>query len=286
MTISKKKKKFFRGFLYFVLIFAIISSFISVNNLEKEYIAKVSIEEIILNNEDLLSSLQKLLKDDNLRGVIVRINSPGGTVVASQKLYKQLLKIGEKVPIAISMQEVTASGGYMVSLAGDKIYSHNGTITGSIGVILQSADISDLLSNLGIEPLIIKSGKLKSSPNPLEKVTNESRESIQLIIDNMHKQFLELVIKSRNLNQESILKISDGRIFTGLQAKEINLVDEIGDEQDAINWLKEQSKLDDSIEIKEIGKKKKYDDILNLKSFDKLNLAFNGIYALWLPNYE
>ena len=283
---NKKKKNFLRGFLYFILIFFVIISFLSFNDLKKDYIAKISIDEIILNNENLLSSLDELLNDENLRAVVVKINSPGGTVVGSQKLYNKLTRIGEKVPIAISMQEVAASGGYMVSLAGERIFSHDGTITGSVGVILQSANITNLLSNLGIDPLIVKSGKLKSSPNPLEKTTDDSKKSIQRIIDDMHKQFLELVIKKRNLNQNDVLKISDGRVFTGLQAKEINLVDEIGDEQDAVNWMKEKLQLDDSIEIKKIGERKKYDDILNLKSFDRLKVTFNGIYALWLPNYE
>lgn len=172
----------------------------------------------------------------------------------------------------------------MVSLAGDKIFCHQGTITGSIGVILQSASFQNLLQKLGIDPIIIKSGKMKSSPNPLERVDEETKSKIYNLVDDMYKDFLSLVIKSRNLNENSIKAISDGSVFTGLQAINLNLVDSIGDENDALEWLKKSANLDNDVKVIDIEKAK---DIFNLFDLPKKTLkSFNGLFALWIPSYE
>ena len=182
-----------------------------------DFIAKVYINDIILNNEDLFKKLDGLKDENNLKGILVNVNSPGGTVVGSQKIYEKLKKLGEKIPVAVSMQEVAASGGYMVSLAGDRIFCHRGTITGSIGVILQSVSIQNLLERLGVDPLLIKSGKMKASPNPLEKVDEETKSKILPLVNDMYQDFLSLVIQSRTLSEKSIEAISDGSVFTGNQ---------------------------------------------------------------------
>ena len=250
-----------------------------------DFIAKVYINDIILNNEDLFKKLDDLKDKNNLKGILVNINSPGGTVVGSQQIYEKLKKLGKKIPIAVSMQEVAASGGYMISLAGDKIFCHRGTITGSIGVILQSVSINNLLEKLGVDPLLIKSGKMKTSPNPLEKVDEETKSKILPLVNDMYQDFLSLVIQSRTLSEESIEVISDGSVFTGNQAVKLNLVDSIGDENDALEWLKQKANLKSDIKVIDIEETK---DIFNFFDFSNKKLKnFNGFFfALWAPYYE
>ena len=138
------------------------------------------------------------------------------------------------------MKEVATSGAYLVSLGADQIFANTGTITGSVGVILQTADISILLDKIGINPLVIKSGDLKAVPNPLEKSNEYQINYVKDIVIIMQKEFSKIVKLEREISAENFLKINDGRIFTGSQAKEINLIDEIGVEDDAIEWLKKK----------------------------------------------
>ena len=161
MIISKKKKRrIFKGIILFfsLLVFLLLANFIS--NIDKSSFAKISIDEVILNNEDYLVALETIKENSNIKGLLISINSPGGTVVSSQELFQKISTIAEKIPVVVSMKEVAASGGYLVALAANKIYSYPGTITGSIGVILQSANITNLLEKLGVKPVIFKSGKI------------------------------------------------------------------------------------------------------------------------------
>ena len=288
---KKKKIIFIRGFFFFILImitFIVIKKVTLKNN---DFIAKINVEEIIFDNKDLIEKIEKIENDSALKGIVVSVNSPGGTVVASQELYKKLKKISEKKPIVVSMKEVAASGGYMVALSAKKIFCYEGTLTGSIGVIMQTANIESLLKKIGVQPIIIKSGKLKAVPNPVESLESEGKESIKKIIDNMHQQFLKLVTQNRKIKNEHIDMISDGRIFTGLQAQKLNLIDEIGSEKDAIDWLKKSLNIQEKIEIIEINRDNK---LLNSLNFSKLknifstnNMVFvNGLFALWYPSYE
>ena len=282
---KRRKINFLRGFFGFVGVIFLFLLFFSFSENKDDYIAELSLNEIILNNNDLLNHLEEIENDQKLKAILLIVNSPGGTVVGSQKLYQKLKNIGKKIPIAVSMQEIAASGGYMVSLAGEKIFCHMGTITGSIGVILQTASIKQFLEKIGVEPIVIKSGNMKAVPNPLEKVDENNKKEIYKIVDDMYNQFLDLVIKSRNLNSASIEAISTGAIFTGSQAKKINLVDEIGDKSDALDWLKQKANLPKEIQIEKINKKKDIYDFLNFFNPEPLS-KFNGFLALWTPSYE
>tara|TARA_X000000950_G_C13903712_1_gene655918 strand:- start:497 stop:1390 length:894 start_codon:yes stop_codon:yes gene_type:complete len=287
---KKKKIKYLRGLLFLSLIILLLFFLTKFTSKSNDFLARVEVHDVILDNKNLLNKIELLKSEEELKGIIVSINSPGGTIVASQELYKAFKSIGKKIPIVVSMKDVAASGGYMVSLASNKIYCYEGTLTGSIGVILQSANIENLLSKLGIQPVIYKSGSLKAVPNPLEKVSNFGDSNIKTIIQNMFDQFLGLVSEERKLSSQTKELISDGRVFTGLQAKEINLVDEIGTESDAIEWLKEFTNSPNDIKIIDMNKENKISSYFNisfLKNFFKENLIFtNGIFALWYPYYE
>ena len=168
------------------------------------------------------------------------------------------------------MKEVATSGAYLVSLGADKIFANTGTITGSVGVILQTADITTLLDKIGINPLVIKSGDLKAVPNLVEKTNELQFEYIKNIVLLMQEEFMQIVNLERKISIESQEKIRDGRIFTSKQAKQIKLIDEVGVEKNALDWLKKKAGLDDKIKIIDYAETNDLFDFLNLKLFRKI----------------
>ena len=183
---------------------------------------------------------------------------------------------------------MATSGGYLVSLASQKIFSNIGTITGSVGVILQTAEITELLEKIGISPIVIKSGDLKATPNPLEGLSEKDSEYLSDIIKSMQLEFLNLLSENRNIKNQTLKIISDGRIFTGRQAKELNLVDFIGSKNDALQWLKDKAGVPADIEILDFSKESQYEKLINMRFFDK-NFNFlknniqSGFLAIWDP---
>ena len=284
---NKKILKILTFLISFIFLLIVIQKFF--NNPGK-FVAKIKVENIILDNGEIIKTINKFKDDENLQGVLVSINSPGGTVVSSKELYTIIKNIRENVPVVVSMKEVAASGGYMVSLAGNKIFSYDGTLTGSIGVILQSANIEEFLKKVGVEPIVFKSGNLKAVPNPIESLDAEGRKNIENIIKDMHKKFLDLVKNERNISGENLKLISDGRIFTGTQAKKINLVDYIGNEDDALQWLKKKAQIEGEINLIDFSKEEKISSLFNFSVFKNFinNVSFypTGLYALWSVNYE
>ena len=236
---SKKKSQIIKSFILIILFFSSVIVF-NKNYKDSPFIAKLYLEGIISNETNLVEKINQLKKKENLKAILLKVNSPGGTFVSSKEIYDSLKFFDDTIPIAIYMKEVATSGAYLVSLGADQIFANTGTITGSVGVILQTADISILLDKIGINPLVIKSGDLKAVPNPLEKSNEYQINYVKDIVIIMQKEFSKIVKLEREISAENFLKINDGRIFTGSQAKEINLIDEIGVENDAIEWLKKR----------------------------------------------
>lgn len=202
------------------------------------------------NAENVQKSLLKALKDPSVKGIILKINSPGGTVAKSQEIYNVIIKIRDKKPVFVSMSDVAASGGYYIASAADRIYASPGTLTGSIGVIFSSPDMSNLLQNkLGIKPQIIKSGKYKDIGSGSRPMTQDEKALLADIIQNSYTQFLNAITKGRiertdNYNSpktvltaENLKIYADGRIFTGEQAKKLGFVDELGGLQETYEAL-------------------------------------------------
>ena len=272
---------------FFILVILFFSTAIVINQNYKKnpFIAKIYLEGMITSESNLVEKIDQLKQKQNLKGILLTINSPGGTFVSSKEIYDTLKFFDEKIPVAIYMKEVATSGAYLVSLGADQIFANTGTITGSVGVILQTADISVLLNKIGVSPLVIKSGDLKAIPNPLEKTNDEQIKYIKNVVLLMQEEFSKIVKLERELTWDNLEKISDGRIFTGNQAKEINLIDEIGAENDAIDWIKKKAGLDDNIKIIDYAKEDSFFDFLNLKflkKFNDMNVKLNdGILAIW-----
>lgn len=284
---SKRRSLILRSLISIVGFFLIVFCLIKIQN-DEEFIAKINIQGIIQDRSDIIDEIDNLINDNNVKGFLAVINSPGGTYVGSKELFDSIKLLSKKIPTVVYMREMATSGGYLVSLSANKIYGNSGTITGSIGVILQTADISELLNQIGITPVIIKSGKLKAVPNPAEKIDEEKIIYLQEVIEKMQNEFMELVKSNREISNSTIQLIRDGRILTGKQAKELNLIDDLGNEKDALNWLKEKGGLDETIKIKELLGKNDLKSILDFKflkkKFKYLNQNFyNGFFAIWTP---
>ncbi len=205
-----------------------------------DHVALLQVSGVILDDQDRTRTVRHIGDDSHAKALIVRIDSPGGTVVGGESLFRHLRAVADKKPVVAVLGEVAASGGYMVALAADHIVAREGTLTGSIGVIMQSTDITGLLAKLGIEAEAIKRGPLKAVPSPLERLTDEGRAATRRLVDDMHQMFTAMVADRRGLPLPRATELADGRVFTGRQARAAGLVDTIGGEEEARQWLTER----------------------------------------------
>ena len=225
----------------------------------KKRMARLVIDEPITSSTRvyILKAL-KQIEEREFPALIVRIDSPGGTVGDSQEIYSAIRRLKEKgCKVIASFGNISASGGVYIGVASDKIVANPGTITGSIGVIIRGNNLSELLNKIGIKFETVKSGIFKDILSPDKPLSDEGRELLQGLIDESYKQFTEAVAEGRNLPVEDVKKFADGRIFTGTQAKDLGLVDEIGDEFVARELAAEMVKVDPKMEPITFGKKKK-----------------------------
>jgi len=200
-----------------------------------ERIAILEIQGVILDSQPYLDSLSKIKKDDGIKAIVLRIDSPGGAVGPSQEIYSEILKLREKKPVIATLGSVGASGGYYIACAAQKILANPGTITGSIGVIAQFVSYEQLLKWAKLDVEVIKSGEFKDVGSPFKKMTETEKQYMQQLIDNVYSQFKLAVSKARGIDSKEMDKIADGRIFTGEQAKNLKLIDELGTLSDAVN---------------------------------------------------
>ena len=223
------------------------------NNLNtRDHIARVSIDGVIEDDRARDAVLEALAEDENSKAVIIRINSPGGTVVASEALYLQFSKIAESKPVVAVMSEYAASGGYITALASEYIVARGNTLTGSIGVVSEIPNIAGLMEMLGVGMTRIKSAPLKAEPSFTEAPSPAAFRAQEDLIRDMFAWFRGLVEERRGLEGSALEAVTDGRAFTGRQALELGLVDILGDEDTAIDWLAEKHDLDPEIEVKEL----------------------------------
>jgi len=202
----------------------------------EDRIALVRVEGVILDAHETVGELKRFSENPSVKAIVLRIDSPGGGVVPSQEIHDAVQRVRTKNNKAViaSMGSVAASGGYYIAAATDRIVANPGTLTGSIGVIMETANVEGLLQKIGVEGVVIKSGKYKDVGSPLRKMSEEERGLLQTVMDDVHKQFIEAVAAGRALELTDVQALADGRIFTGRQAKDAKLVDELGDLEDAI----------------------------------------------------
>ena len=223
-----------------LIVFIILSLFAKSDSENISDIGVVKIEGTILNSEKIVKQLDDFNTNDNIKAIIVRLNTPGGAVSPSQEIYEKVksISIENKKPIIASMGSVAASGGYYISIGADKIIANPGTITGSIGVIINFPTAEELVDKIGFRFNTIKSGKWKDAGSPYREVTEEEYIYFQDIVDDLYNQFLKEVSYRRNIDVDKLKTISNGQIFTGNRAYNLGLIDSIGTFEDALNISK------------------------------------------------
>ena len=206
-------------------------------------IARVKISGLIRGNQDRVEALERLGRS-RARAVIVHIDSPGGTTAGSEQLHDALIALKDKKPVVVVIDGLAASGGYMAAVAADHIVAQSASLVGSIGVLFQYPNVADLLKTIGVKVEEVKSSPLKAAPNGYEPTSPEARAAIAAIVMDSYDWFKGLVKQGRKLDDETLVRVSDGRVFTGRQAIELKLIDELGNEKTAIAWLAKEKGVD------------------------------------------
>ncbi|WOI12623.1 signal peptide peptidase SppA [Thalassospira lucentensis] len=253
-------------------------------------IVEVNIEGVITEDPYLLDALEQIEGDSDVAGLIVHINSPGGTMVGGEALFESLRRIGETRPIVAEMGTVAASGGYMTAIAADHIIAHRGTVTGSIGVIFQSMNFTGTLEKLGVEPLTVKSGPLKAVPNPFEPTDDAARTAMESLISDMFGVFVDMVAERRGMDTETVRQLADGRVYTGQQAVANGLIDEIGGRREALRWLQDEMGVSPDAAVVPLEIDYPEDSIMTAlfegnigKMLSSEGLKLDGLLTVWQP---
>lgn len=259
--------------------------------LSGQHIARYTVEDVIFDDVDRHELLQEIVENDSVKALIVRIDTPGGTTVGSEQLYQDLREIAQNKPVVAVMRSLATSGGYLAAIGADYIIASEGTITGSVGVIMQSAEVTDMVKKLGITPVTLRSGDLKASPNPLEKTSRKAEKMLMSVINDFFEHFLNLVQTRRKMSDEDIKTIADGRIVSARQALELQMIDEIGGEKQAMLWLTDQHKIAKGVPVIDYETKEEEFPLQELfknsiSGFfpDQGILALDGLAAIWQPN--
>jgi protease-4 len=221
-----------------------------------DHVARVTISGVIFDDPDRDAALKKLVEDERVRAVIVRINSPGGTIAGSEALYLSIREIAAGKPVVAVMTEAAASGGYVAAIAADHIVSRSTTITGSIGVVAEAPNLAGLLEMVGVEMLRVKSAPLKAEPSLTTVPADGAIEAQQSLIDDSFAWFRDLVAERRELSGDALATVTDGRAFTGRQALGLGLVDALGGEEDARAWLDSQHGIAADLKLVDVDWKK------------------------------
>lgn len=192
-------------------------------------IGVVPVEGVITDSIEIAENLEEFGNDRSIVAVVVRIDSPGGGVAASQEIYDAIVALKKKKKVVASMGSIAASGGLMIACAADKIVANPGTITGSISAVMQFANVEELMKKIGVKSSVVKSGPYKDIGSPMREMTPEEKIIIQELIDDIYNQFIDVIVRDRKLPRQQVIAIGDGRVFSGRKAKEYGLVDQLGD---------------------------------------------------------
>ena len=200
-----------------------------------EAVGVLQVQGTIDDSRETIQALKQFGETKGIKAVVVRIDSPGGAVAPTQEIYEEIEKLRKKKPVFASLGGVAASGGYYIASACEQVVSNPGTLTGSIGVIMQLGNVEELMKRLGVQGYSIKSGPNKDIGSPLKPLTPEGKAILQSLVDNVHGQFVSAVAKGRGLPEEKVRELADGRVYSGEQAKRLGLVDLLGNMEDAVD---------------------------------------------------
>ncbi|MGB9368701.1 MAG: signal peptide peptidase SppA [Xanthobacteraceae bacterium] len=307
----RRKLTFWRVFAVLILIGAVVAVAASVRRgnvltAGGDYIARVKITGLIRNDQDRVDSLEKLAKS-NAKAVIVRIDSPGGTTAGSEQLHNALRRVAAEKPLVVVVDGLAASGGYIAAMSADRIVAQGTSLVGSIGVLFQYPNVSDLLKTIGVKVEEIKSSPLKAAPNGYEPTSPEARAAVEALVMDSYTWFRNMVRDRRHMDDATLQRVADGRVFTGRQGLELKLIDEIGNEKTAVDWLAKEKGLKANTPVQDWQLKPRLGDLTmlhlgvrfaleaiglsavaeriealgSLQAMERLNL--DGLLALWHP---
>jgi protease IV len=227
----------------------------------RPYIARVTISGLIRGDQDRVEQLDRLAKSTMARAVIVHVDSPGGTTAGSEQLFESLSRVREKKPLVIVVDSMAASGGYITALAADHIVAQQTSLVGSIGVLFQYPNFTDLLGKIGVKVEAVKSTPLKAAPDGFEPTSPEATAALNAIIQDSYGWFKGLVQDRRHMTDDQLKAVDDGRVFTGHQGLDLKLIDELGDERAALAWLAKEKNVDTNLPVRDYQLQSRFGDL-------------------------
>ncbi|MGA8899778.1 signal peptide peptidase SppA [Bradyrhizobium sp.] len=242
-------------------------------------IARINIEGLIRSDQERVEALERLEKS-KAAAVIVHINSPGGTTAGSEQLYDALTRLKAKKPLVVVVEGLAASGGYITAIAADHIVAKQSSLVGSIGVLFQFPNFTELLKTVGVKVEEVKSSPLKAAPNGFEPTSPEARAALDALVKDSYAWFRGLVKARRGMDDALLEKVSDGRVFTGRQAIELKLIDQLGDEKAAVAWLVAQKGVKADLPVRDYKLKPRFGDLTFLRTAAAISLDALGLSAV------
>lgn len=252
----KKICLFLIGLMVVLIVLSGVMAFLQKSVHIGEKVALVRVEGPIMDSYKAIEEIKEYSKDSSVRAIVLRVDSPGGAVAPSQEIYEEVRKAAAKKKVIVSMGSVAASGGYYISAPASRIIANPGTLTGSIGVIMEIPNIEGLMSKVGVKTEVIKSGRHKDMASVFRGIGREERVILQGVLADVHDQFINAVAEGRKMLPDEVRKIADGRVFTGKQALDIRLVDELGNLEDAIKTAAKMAGIKGEPEV--VSKKEKF----------------------------
>lgn len=256
---------------------------------QSDHVARLDVSEIIVENERRQAAINRVREDESAKALIVYINSPGGSTYGSERLYKALRRVAEKKPVVTIIGTIGASGGYLTALAGERIFAGESSITGSIGVIVQLTEFSELMEKVGVTATAITSGGIKGDPSPFKPVSPAARENLQTMVTETYDWFVDLVTERRPLDEAEVRRLADGRVVIGISALRNGLIDELGGIEEARVWLESERQIPQSLPMDKIDYSEPKPLIERLftgmlgKTVITERLTLDGLLSLWQP---
>jgi protease-4 len=233
----KRRLVFWRTFTVLAVVAAFMVAFRGTGALESAHVARLPVSGLITEDRKLNEKIAKLAEDPSVKALIVSIDSPGGSVAGGESLHDAIGTVAAKKPVVAVMQGTAASAGYMIAMPANRIFARGTTLTGSIGVLLETGEVSGLLGKLGVTADAITSGPLKDQPSLTRPLTQQGREVLHGLVMDMYEQFVAMVAAGRHMDPDKVRQLGDGRAYSGHQALPLGLIDEIGGEREARAWL-------------------------------------------------
>ena len=228
-----------------------------------DHVLRLRIEGTILEDRRLLEVIEEASRDTSAQAMLLVIDSPGGSMAGGEALHGALKRFAEKKPIVALMGGTAASAGYMIAMPAQHVLAREATITGSIGVLLQSFDVSELMARLGVRPDILATGPFKAQPNPFQPLTDQGRAEMMRVLEDLHDQFIAIVAAGRRMDEARVRPLADGRVFTGRQALPLGLIDGIGGEAEARAWLAAQKGVAEALPVRDLEPRDRVEKFLN-----------------------